>query len=813
MKGDDDKSGVTTTKPITKTVKSSDKDASGGIGVGLGLRAGTSAVSKIKAAIEEEPPTTNWSDPQWGFDKMGTISVEDIDTKKVSQMPREDFLKFGDDDMNDMFMNSLNGQYKVALSHIKADEDDPATLKGSSKALGLTSWQLAKLSKSASSDEDFAKIDELRKQFLEQSRAFQDVVRVKGGDFDIGFVPSDSGPSSWKLMDSEKIPEISQQMIIESTLHGADKDKYSTDIVSEDYTSLWGMAWKSSLTASFPFAVEKIWEGGIPTHTEDITDPKRTFNKIKTTKGEMKEQLNKNAMTPIINSWLDFGFGNYTKSDFGGGATSSFNNKELIKNLSIAGLEHIQKWGMNDPSTSTAAKSKAAELLEGLNKLPANNESRQKFIYENRRDIKKLIGGMGYYGKKNLMNKYSDDFNSDYYSTTNGENEKIAWDNIYKNLLKDQDQSDEVFDRLKEKAVAEFLLKTKSGYSVPKQMIRRTMFDEAGGLLEFSDVLAKFRKEGKTHPSTRRGYTGTMYESNYREPTKRIPSGGYGGEGPSYRSPGETVGGNIAAYTWADMKDAYDEMRDEYQIDYNDLSPHEIFIESTRTLGLGRNRSTLVGHNNVKLHEDDNGGKSSNFKTIANLIKESVQDGGTGYVALGEYSQNIQEADLEKISSEDKQKAVKKLFNMDNRLGFDVRFARLSSIPGKSAYVVTTKGKKPTSFTFYVDTKAAEAAKEQYAVESYDTPQDWAYKLSGGWDISGWNGKYKASKDYKIIDKHGAKYLMMKTLNVKEPAMGYEDYELFLGANALVDIERAMDISKSILKEWDDLNADKFTVE
>jgi len=54
---------------------------------------------------------------------------------------------------------------------------------------------------------------------------------------------------------------------------------------------------------------------------------------------------------------------------------------------------------------------------------------------------------------------------------------------------------------------------------------------------------------------------------------------------------------------------------------------------------------------------------------------------------------------------------------------------------------------------------------------------------------------------------------MMKTLNVKEPAMGYEDYELFLGANALVDIERAMDISKSILKEWDDLNADKFTVE
>ena len=691
---------------------------------------------------------------------------------------RQQAVRFGGDGTLDkVFMNALNGQYRGYIDHNAPKlTKSIGGLNDGFKTLGNKAWEIATLAKNGKTNADLAKLNVLREEFQQQFDKTNKDVRAVGKDYGLDF------DANFKLINPEKKSENSQEAVVRKGFGTNQQVKEGSAGLLEGATM-----WLTGGTSVLPDAIEKV---------EDKTF---SYRKIQGAKKDMTDLLQE-SYSPVIKSWSDFGFANWSNDRFGS-ETGKYDNREKTVALGSTALLHISKYG----SPNDADQKKAIELLRQINS-SKDVTTRQQVFKSNENEIKELINGMGYYGQKTVIEKYKDQFSSQYYK--GGEKEMTTLLNQVTTLTDQKTKTDQTFLELDKKAGKEILLTlnqkktpfitergssagiSSAGISVTSNnnynpnadttddnidaFVGDYMFNnKKGKLISFDEVRKEMKPLGA---STQRGYWAVNVPKGVGNKQDQ-----FGNQHLSYNA----------------LKDAYDRVATQYHEKFNDLKSDEIFRNSLLVVGQGKERSQHIGHDNIDFKVDS--AKNRNAHIIKNVIKDGLENGNV-LVSAGGYNASAIESNLEQIKNEDRKKAFETFLNNDKQ--YDVTFSRNSPIKDKSAYIFSTKGKNPKTMTFYVDTKKASEYGEMYAKSTELSPQEYSYRQSGKWDLSAWNDSYKYVQNPKIVTRGGLKYLGANVYNAEQDRMVYE--EEILGPDGNTQIQDAEEKAKVILDKYED---------
>lgn len=732
----------------------------------------SSVGSGTQSSKSTETPTTNWN-----------THFGDID----NDPNRLRYVDLGDDELNKVFMNSLNGQYKARILKNGLPIEGEGTLTGAFKDLGMTAWELAKLAKTTNhSQSDIEKIKALRLKFHDRYLDAQAQVSELGKykEYDLAF------DDQFRLVKFNHNVENGEALVVEPTDQPGKSGTTIKTTISPDYNPF--NVWYKSIYNTFntPKTKRELLDPYIVVTQE--TDTKSTYNKTLKYGKEMKELLTA-SYKPVVGEWLNTGLGNWN-NDLFGTETEKIANKERTIELIKTGLTHIGKYDSGPDTRGKGDDKDAQKMLEEISKKSVDKEL-YAYIKENESEIKRLIGNMGYYGNHALLRIHDKNFSDlRYYPGTN-DKERETNMNSYFNTIKVYTEHQDKFDAVRNEMntkVKDELLKEKfrskdSNNGVMDRGLYRLMFNEAGRPKTYDEVKAAYIKEAKPYKDNL-GYT--RYAIHGGVPNKKERYNQKEGYiTVTYYDPTET-----------NLRDAYEYMVDQYKNSYNDLQMDVIFDESLMTMGMGYDRTQFIGHDNINLKSST--GKNKNAHVLRSML-ETELNLGKAYVAKGGYNQLVNESQFNDSPTEARAKLHEKFFDGDHN--YDIRFSRATPLPGKSAYIVTRRpaeGKgKPMTLTYYVNTDAAEQYGEKYALGTKWAPQDFAYQARGAWDLKSWNSQFKHIDNVQIVTKGGTKYI---SANMWDLDQGKTVAKLVpIGADMDVSIQDAEMRAKEILTRYD----------
>ena len=708
----------------------------------------------------------------------------------------ENYLDFGSDAANQIFMNSLNGQYKAFIGG-NYDETDKKTMGYQSSMLGKTSWDLAKMVKAGiKTDDQFNKFKEKRKAWNEHVTDLTNSVHAYGSDYNIGF------NSEMKMVDPTDTKKDGEQTIV--------YDEVGTNIQT---TKEFNWNPLSVIQKAIQFHINSFLTGD-QTNAKDIfyndvvdKDKDATYRKI-TTYDEQSTDLVDAADKPLIKNWLDYGYSNFKNNKFDS-ESNALSNKERIVNLSKAGLEYLYMYG------PVMQKLKAGQISAGIalrlqtEKYKAGGPENlstleQKLYKKNEVIIKELLNGMDSYGTNLLVEKFEKDFSSSSYYPGNTPEKKIENMNLYTNTVKVAREQkavwDDVSDKFKTKAYGDLEADIKGD-------LDKVMYTY---LKSENNVIPTFKQVKKSMDVGQQSYipeTGLKRVRRYPiVPGK--PDIVY----PLYnpRNIGQQRITNNDP-TYEQVHESYIRVKAMYEEKFHDLKGEETFLNSLKTLGFGLEGSAMIGHENLDFKKDS--GKNRNAITIKNMIEQSLSD-GTVRAQKGKYSATINKDIMDDSELGADQKLFDKMFTDYKSNRYDVKFSRNTPLFEQSSYTFTKRGSKPESVTFYIDTKRAEEFGEEYAKATSVTGNEFAYQSQGFWDLKAYDELFQYSENPRIKTIGGMKYLIATAYDYNE-GVDHEE-RVLLGPDKTLSIEKAIVRAKAILQESDNdikeylrLNPDK----
>jgi len=688
-------------------------------------------------SMAKAPHIKNWDNPEY----FGNMSQE-----------RKDLVNFGGD-TDQVFMNALNGHYRAFINSNKKivrEGSDEKSIPKQFDNLGKKAWDIAKLAKHGTTKDDLNKLFELKKEFQKDFVDANTAMYTYGKDYGMVF------DKNYRMVDPERLSEHSQQTVI--------RKESSTDQEVKVEGNYLSTIFKAFFTASNPAAfggsnVQASLNYMLPGTTTTFVENKNSaWKKIKTQEGDMRDLLTA-AYSPVVENWVGYSYANWSNDRFGS-ETGKFDNRERLVALGTTALEHVSKYGSAGGNDHEAT---AVKLIKELNKI-SDAKERQQFFKTNELDIKNIINGMGFYGKSTVTRKYKSEFSSEYYPAGENGDKKATMTsflNEVETLSAQKQKTDEVFAQIKLKARDAI----KGGHKIPiAAEVFDMAFDKSGNLRSYDNV----RKD---------------WESKY------------GPTNPSYYIKGDQ--GDRTGYGDSyNLKSMLDHIRIKYHEKFNDLNSHQIFSESLLLAGLGKNRSQHIGHDNIDFKVDS--AKNKNAHVIKNMVLGGLESGKI-YAKSGMLKPTDTESGLSSTANTKRVQMFNAFFDNDTK--YDVAFSVNSSIKDKSAYIFTTKGKNPKTMTFYVNTRDAVQQGEEYAMNTYTSPQEYSYKLSGRWDLSAWSDQYEYADSPNIVTKGGLKYLKASLYSLKE---GMPKEELILLGQDQISIEIAEQRAKTFLDTYEE---------
>lgn len=700
----------------------------------------------------------------------------------------EHYLDFGTNAGNQVFMNSLNGQYKYHITQKKEmsyNEGDETSIGYQSKQLGETSWALAKLvKKGIKTNADLKQYNSLRKTWDTAANGLITNVGASGSNYGVGF------DDDMKLVDPKDVPKDSEQTIVYDTYGTTIQQKVETDW-NPFSVGLKAILLKAKNPTGDAFTMMAQTGGFL--NTSQVKDKKSVYKKLTTYDGSMRDLVT-SANKPVISQWMDIGFANF-KNDKFDSESDALSNKERVVAASQTALNHISKYGNKNKGLATKILKDIEAKLSEFAKEPGGADNldvkRQQLYKDNEVEIKRLVNEMGYYGTNKLINKYESSFSSPNYFPGKTEEEKIENMMYFTNVItvaRDQKNNyDETSLKYKKKAYGD--LEADLSSDIDKMVysyMKDSSGDFSGVVPEWSEVKrAMDRGQGSYLDRDKRRYPLVAGQDSKDMNSLKTPL-----SGKSFEKKQDP--------TYTEVKEAYYRNLWKYKRKFNDLNADEVFDESLMTLGLGLERAQHVGHEDIDFRKES--GKNRNAHTIRNMISEGLSTGSV-YAYEGGFSKTITEAGLENVPNETREKMFDDLFNGKTPTNYDVKFSRDTPVPNRSSYSFTTRGSKPKSFTFYVKTDDALDAGEKYAVRTNTSAPEYSYQSQGGWDMSAYDALYEHIEKPRIKTIGGMKYLVANALDPETNLA--DETRVLLGPDKTISIEKAVEMAKGILKDSD----------
>lgn len=663
----------------------------------------STSLNNSSSTNSKDEPTTNW--------KSYTSNMTESQTKLMESVFE------GTPELDAMFRNSFNGQYRSLISNEKLTGELPDKFK----ELGTTAWNIAK---SIKSNDDSKKLNELRTQFSKLSQdVFLDVQTKYAGEYDFD-------ENTLRLMKHGNTSQNKNALhVTGSSIDVKVKATYANPF---EYLLAAGKYATGDVAGAFdtinPIEIEK--------------DPKKAYRNVVGNKHEMQNMVLE-PMRNNIKNWTDYGFANFDNDEKG--QTFKVDNRERIVGLSEELFKFVGKYGTKNEKDKQTAEKLLKEYREGTDSF----DSKVGFVNKNKDQIKKLVDNIGFHGSKYLYERFENKFGLDYYGGSDTDNLNIKKER-YSNskneiaaLLKDMNTVNDTYFKIA-KDVANDLKQVSTIKDDPLLKQSYNLMFEEGKLLDWKEFEQKAKKSIPNYLDDNgvRRFGNATNEQWMIDAINNPEASAYMGRVNKSMDP-----------SYNDLKNAYYEVKDLYHEKFSDADPDKIFDRSLVT-GLESKRSNVLTHYDVDLKNDTR--KNNNVKTIKNMLLNEVSNGNV-YVKSGSLTYSVTEDNLKSTQTKDRVNVTNQLFSSDEFKA--VSFVRNTPIKGHSAYVFSSKGEKgkTVNTTFYVPTELAESYGEEIAKGTKLTPSDWSFQVNSVWKIP--TTSSSAVRNARIIVEDGMKVL------------------------------------------------------
>lgn len=711
--------------------------------------------------------------------------------------------------INAAFMNSLNGKYKATISKHASKQE---VSKSAFSKLGESSWDLAKYVKDSSKKiESFTEQKKLD-QFVEE---YNTTLKEKKDAWYKNYIDAATsvGFTKEKVGDKNVYTPLPERDVFlyfdENTSELISKEQHAAE--SDEY-------FLSDREGDFGTNVQTGGGNGAYLYHKD--NPKGAYRTVR-----MNEQMNndnfKKVIHPVVNTFLVKGFENW-KTAPGGKESASVDNRVRTVKLAESMMRYVSKYGVppgDNENNNSNIQGKAKKLVEGMG--GGTYKEKQQFIRDNQDQILEISGKLGLWGSREMYAKYKEEFKGPEYSV-DPEND-TSQKNILKATIKRKEDFDKTTRAIRTKALDQYKgdvydLENASPESVRKNMsdeadmgmmVLDNLLDETGHIRSFADVKRKLEKDYGSHVD--KGSGKRMYHSPRlagRTKSETRYSGGFYEESVANEG-----------YSYGKMFEAYHEVVSGYKKQFGEMTMDQVFMDYGPSTGVGYSKSSYVSQKHIDLNSQT--GKASNLRTIMNMVEQKVSwENGQNtkiYIEDGKYKHDINEDRYKKTrlfgyeNPAEKQKELYDDFfkDKDNSI-YDVTFSRYTPLSGKSAYMVTRKGKNKNeedrTITIYADRQMANSEGEKFSQGTFTSSTDWAFNQNGEWDLE--NLSDDVFQDVKIVkgsreSEYGYKVLIFKHFP-NGPEQPHKFRRIKLGANLELDIRKAEKIVSKTLDAYRD---------
>ena len=657
-------------------------------------------------------------------------------------------FKDGDDSLQDVFDNALNGHYKsVLMKH----GPKSGFIRDQFKTLGESAWAIArhikdgdrkKFERGFNPDKYSSELDKLREAFYgnwknAQGSVYLNQEGLQRTEQDVYFT------ADARLQSPEAFKKANFMM-------EKGKGKAGSNIATDV---------KSGLLGQSAYALQNA---------------NGAYNSVDANDAMDKDQLRK-VVNPIIQEWSVQGFASW---DRGATAVDRYDNITKTMGLIDDTLNWVAEHG--SPKQDKDLKNLAIRMRDDMKLLDYG--SKKKYMLNNIPDWNRMTENLGFYGSQHVYNKHKDVFNdSRYYSGDTPEEKKQSFSdskNLVAKRLQLRKEYRDTSKRVKAQAYQrlhedmKFSVDSKGNISASTDvgdqdaMIYKFLLNENGDIRGRNDVLGDIRREfGKTGKRFNSGYRGTLTERVYVQgdggqgthigATEAGGGGSY--QNQSYRNPG---------YTWTEMINAYDRVKKGFKTSFGKVNMQNVAEYTSMNAGLGYKRSERIMYSSVDFNIDNP--KTDNVNKILQMVKD--KDWSTDvpikdiFISTNDYNPAISTSYVdEKLAgnwTSAQQRKYFRSFFKDEDAVYDVEFSRESPLRGKSFYTFTKKG-SDKKLSMYVDRGLAHKYQEAFVKNTFTSSSDWSFNVDGVWDMTYAQGTGNAqkAKNLQIVNNSGVKYL------------------------------------------------------
>tara|TARA_R110000772_G_scaffold17332_16_gene48414 strand:- start:504 stop:3008 length:2505 start_codon:yes stop_codon:yes gene_type:complete len=703
-------------------------------------------------------------------------------------------------DMQDVFDNALNGQYKSMLnSHSKGK----GYINKEFKKLGENAWKIGSYIKSndemyqykisqgpnrfknqeemdAWSSEYYAGLNKLRGEFYNSWVEAKTSVYVNEKGENRGTKQALYLTGDAKLQTKGKFKRAS---FLKTLGLGEPGQNIAVDDDTWEASFIGG---SRGLAGQNIYATENA-EGGYD--QVEVND-------------RMDEKYMRDLLNPIIHNWVNKGVTFFNSGEDGiEKNTNQTNTMALIDDT----VNFISKNGTGGESSKEMQKiaTRMKKEMTGL-----EYKAKKTYIVKNLVNWDKMTSSLGFYGSQHVYNKHKEYFNKPKYyigktydekqaAMSKSNNQVASRLRIHKEYkLTQTSVRDEAYKRLTQDL--DFELNEDTGVITAsntegdrKAMVYKHLRNAGGGIRSRDQVLKSIRQEwGKTTYGQSVKFNPGYYEGREKG------SVGYSGRD---EYPGPRVYEKNMGYSWTQMVNAYNDVKHQYKVSFGKADMKNVSDYTTLVNGIGFNESDRIEHEIVDLNVDNI--KTDEVNVILDMVnnKDWKMFSPDIYISDNPYDRTINKDDIKEASlgdddgtyndkgdwnprmgkddkpeGEDKDyysyksqyKYFKEFFkDADKKKLFNVQFSRESPLKGKSFYefIQINENQEPVKvngkvkrLSMYIDKKLADRYNESFAKSTSTSPSDWSFSIDGVWDME--HAQKDKAENLQIMNNDGDKY-------------------------------------------------------